>query len=363
MANPTFVAASSSLLGSSGTSIGITSPSTTAIGDLLLVAFTTFCSGTYAPTPSLPAGWANVQSKVNTGGGFTDLTYVASYVATAGGAQNFTFGANSIGTSSTGVDAVMVCVSGQNASTPIDGSALVEVASGNTITSPSVTATVANDLLFAFYFDLGNTSSAPSNPTGLTSAVALGDSYNGTGIRGSYVALTSSGASPTYTSTAADTVAPGVFLLGATVLVKGASGGGTTYNQSVSGTVTPTGTTTLAVRVVMALAGSLTLTAALAKRTSISLTGAVTAAGAIAKRAGKSLVGSVTGSGSLKRSTSTTFSGSTTPTGALSESAVLQKAVSGAITLSTTIATVLIHGGGAAKRAMTQIALFLGIRL
>ena len=267
-----------------------------------------------------------------------------------------------------GMTAVMLEVSGLDNTAPLDvnfTAAQISVPTtggAGTLTLTGTDAATGELAIAVIAFPYGNQTTTLTAPSGWTKDLAETNvsSYAGLGVAHQVQSGTSVSGNWGYSYPSGSYSG---YFRGFLVSYKPASGGGTTYNQSVSGTVTPTGATTLAVRVAMALAGSLTLTAALAKRTSISLTGAVTAAGAIAKRAGKSLAGSVTGSGSLKRSTSTALTGSTTPTGTLSETAVLQKAVSGAITLSTTIATVLIHGGGAAKRAMTQIALFLGIRL
>jgi hypothetical protein len=73
--------------------------------------------------------------------------------------------------------------------------------------------------------------------------------------------------------------------------------GGTTYNQSAAGTLTPAGATSK--RAAKVLAGTLTTAGALAKRAGKTLAGTLTTAGALTRRAAKVLAGTLTTAGTL----------------------------------------------------------------
>lgn len=343
-----------------------------AAGNLLVLLV---AGNQYGGSPvdfATPSGWSKASSYFNSSqiNGASYINDAIFYLPNASaGSHSVSISANG-GSSFQG--ALILCEFSGYTATPLDASSAggqTYTTSGTKTASTGNTAAVAqaSELVVGVMSmtDAGDTSNAAITdpPVGFTSLTVQQITNNTPYVAYEAAYLESTTLSGAQSVSWSYTSADASNGYSAAIATFKASGGGTAYNQSVSGTITPTGSTTLAVRVAMALAGSVTLTAALARRTAISLTGAVTAAGTIAKRAGKSLAGSVTGSGSLKRSTSTKLAGSTTPTGTLSETAVLQKSVSGAIALSTTIATVLIQGGGAAKRAMTQIALFLGIRL
>lgn len=126
------------------------------------------------------------------------------------------------------------------------------------------------------------------------------------------------------------------------------SASGTTYSQTVSGGITPTGalvnktTKVLAGAITpagalvktatKALTGSITPSGALATTKLVlkSLTGSITPTGALVKQATKILVGGITPSGALVKQASKVFAGSLTPAGALVKQA--GKVLTGAIT-------------------------------
>jgi len=247
VANPTY-RASTTAHNIGGLSLSISSPSSTAIGDVLTVVYTGRLLGTYSPTPVLPSGWTLLNQDIQTGNGYTVHTYTARFVATAAGAKSFTFSSSTTGNGGR-ANVALVCCYNQDSTTPIDDSQVAAVPNGTTATSPAATATVANDLILCVYVENGNTGAVPSLPSGLTSAVSYQDSTNATGIRVGYASLASSGTTPTYTSTFGTTVNPssGVFGTTFTVLVKAASTSGVSASaaqvdgadsQAASGTIT-----------------------------------------------------------------------------------------------------------------------------
>lgn len=106
--------------------------------------------------------------------------------------------------------------------------------------------------------------------------------------------------------------------------------GGTAYNQSVGGSVTPAGELTK--RTSKALAGSNTPAGALVKRTGKLLSSATTPAGTLIKRTARALAGALTPSGALVglRVIYVNLAGTVTPTGTLVKRT--SKGLSGALT-------------------------------
>lgn len=92
--------------------------------------------------------------------------------------------------------------------------------------------------------------------------------------------------------------------------------GGTTYQKSLSGAVTPSG--------------------ALARKTKKPVAGAVTPSGALARKANKTLAGSVSPSGALTRKPRKVFAGTATPSGTVSRKS--GKALSGSVSPSGSLA-------------------------
>lgn len=107
-----------------------------------------------------------------------------------------------------------------------------------------------------------------------------------------------------------------------------AGGGGTTYFQNVSGSLTPTGS--LIKQTNKVLAGGLTPAGSLFKQTSKTLTGGVTPAGALFKQTNKTFTGGLTPSGTLVKQTNKVLAGGLTPSGTLVRQT--EKALGGTVT-------------------------------
>lgn len=109
-----------------------------------------------------------------------------------------------------------------------------------------------------------------------------------------------------------------------------AGGGGTTYNQSASGTLTPAGAMTRQTNKVAA--GTLTTAGATVRSTAKSLAGTLTTAGAAIKQAAKSLAGTLSTSGALAtaRIYLAALTGTLTPAGTLAKQA--GKSMAGTLT-------------------------------
>lgn len=110
-----------------------------------------------------------------------------------------------------------------------------------------------------------------------------------------------------------------------------AGGGGTTYNQSVAGSITGAGALTK--RTAKVFTGSSTATGGIAKQTGKAVGGSATLSGAITRAVSKGVSGSINGAGSLVKSTLRAFSGSITPTGNSSTTIVFTQALAGSMTL------------------------------
>ena len=140
--------------------------------------------------------------------------------------------------------------------------------------------------------------------------------------------------------------------------------GGTTYNQSVSGSVTPSGAIVKqAARALTgavtpsgaalkstsrALAGAFTPAGAIAKQPAKSFTGAFTPAGALVRQPGKALAGSLASAGTLVRQAAKALAGAVTPTGSVTK--LTSRSLAGAVTPSGALAsirTVLLSLAGA----------------
>lgn len=136
---------------------------------------------------------------------------------------------------------------------------------------------------------------------------------------------TASGAQGTETCTGTAVSAWGEYI-GITVSW-GSAAGGTTYEQSVSGTVTPAGT------VVRQTAKTLTASTgpagALVRQANRILAGTITPTGTTAKTALLSMAGSLASSAALQRTTSKPVAGTVTPTGAITKQ--VSKTLAGAL--------------------------------
>ena len=123
------------------TSITVSKPSGVTTNDVLL-GMVSVRSG---PTITPPSGWTLVRSDVNG----TSLTQ-AVYRKVAGGSEPSSYSWTFDGPVSAVVGTI-VAYSGVNTGTPVDVSGGQANASSTSVTAPSVTTTVANDMVVGFF--------------------------------------------------------------------------------------------------------------------------------------------------------------------------------------------------------------------
>lgn len=111
----------------------------------------------------------------------------------------------------------------------------------------------------------------------------------------------------------------------------GLGGGGTEFQQAVSGSLTPTGDLNLAALFTLALSGSAPAAGALRRLVAKQFAGSTSAAGGINRHTGRRITGSMTATGARTNHTSKTTTGSATPSGASTLSIVFTQAVSGTV--------------------------------
>lgn len=157
------------------------------------------------------------------------------------------------------------------------------------------------------WLDLGPVGAWPFNQASATDAVP-DDSGNG-----------ATSATITGTTIVADPV--GFF---------GGGGGPTTYNQSVSGGLTPAGV--LVRRGGKTLAGALTPAGALVRQAQKRPAGALTPAGALARQAQKTFAGGLTPAATLARQTAKTAAGALTPAGTVATLKAALRTFTGSLT-------------------------------
>lgn len=112
--------------------------------------------------------------------------------------------------------------------------------------------------------------------------------------------------------------------------VRPATGGGTTYNQSVSGGITPAGA--LVRQDNKVLAGGATPGGTLNRSTAKRPSGGLTPAGAVTRQAGKPLIGAATPTGAVAKQIGKSASGTLTPAGSLVTLKAVVRAFAGSLT-------------------------------
>lgn len=193
--------------------------------------------------------------------------------------------------------------------------------SNTTVVSNAITTSVANCLRVSIIADTGD-----HTPVGTLTNHTLVATYAGTSaatISLQYKALPTAVSDGTESATQTGSIwTCHTFAIAPT--------GGTTYNSSPSGSVTPTGAVVR--QTVKKPAGSVTPTGAVIRQTVKKVAGSLTPSGALttARVYLKSLAGSLTPAGALIRSTTKKVAGSLTPTGAAIKQA--GKALAGSIT-------------------------------
>ncbi|OYW84522.1 hypothetical protein B7Z17_03955, partial [Candidatus Saccharibacteria bacterium 32-49-10] len=234
----------SSSAGNAGaTTVGIAMPTGVVQNDVMVAAIT-FQGGT-GVTVTPPTGWNLVQRQDST----TTLGQALYWkLAAAGESGTYTWTLSK----SRKASGVIMAYSGVNTASPIDISGGQANASSATITAPSVTTTVANDMLVGFFGE--NAGTAFTATTLGTSIVASGFSTGTgkqvlTGTGGAYALQAAIGASGTKTATTGTTAAVNIGQLvalkpGGTSLTLNKPAG-TAQNDVLVAALTTTGSTTI----------------------------------------------------------------------------------------------------------------------
>jgi len=246
------------------------------------------------------AGTASVYSKQNTSTSIATITATLSASSNAGTLKTFEF-------------------TGAPTSSVVDAAVSDGTASDYDTCFGALTTSSANCSIVACGVQYGGQGSTPDS--GFTND-AYGNAY------GAYQVvehLTDAGAATSrnicFGGTASSTYYGAAM---AAVAYKTSGGGGTTYNQSASGSITVSGL--------------------VVKQTNKTPTGSITPAGAIVKSTLRKLVGSITGAGAIVRSTARNLAGSITGSGAVQSAAAFFKSVGGSITAAGALVTELIEG-------------------
>lgn len=193
----------------------------------------------------------------------------------------------------------------------------------STSTDPSVTLSLGGRTCFcAIGFSSGQNAVTGITPlTGWTSR--LEDDFGGqTDAVYTYDTVSTADVTAGWTQASEDAVAIAIAI--------SEVAGGTTYNQSASGTVTPAGTVTKSTST--AKAGSITPAGALSKLANKVFAGTLSTSGSATKQTGKGITGTLPPTGSLNELTSKALVGVLTTAGTISKQA--SKVISGTVTTS-----------------------------
>ena len=309
----------------------------------LLASATHGSTTTSEPAATWPsASWVTHLISSPAGGGKTEVGVLPG-ASVAAGSQSCTV----TGLAGTYWVGSMEEWAGITPSAPVDLVLAATTASGSTgsitPTGTPDTTTVANELLYSVcgndpYENSGTITD--TQPTGYTQLWQETDANNYATGCGAYKVLTA-------ITTVADTWTAGLDGNAITISLKGASGG-TTYNQSVSGSITAAGS--LQRQVNKATAGSITAAGSLQVQSAHAqmIAGSIVPTGSLLKRTSRGLSGTITAAGSLAKRTARSLTGSMTPAGALATMSVISKAIAGTITAAGSLATSLIPAPTAA---------------
>ena len=183
-------------------SITINRPAGTVSGSLLLAQIAV--RGGTTQTITAPAGWTLVPTngRVNSGVTLAQAIYYRIAGAAEPASYQWTFSSSA---RSTGI---ILRYSGTHATTPINVSDGLAAGSGTVITAPTVTTTVANTRLVAF-FSHANSAGSLTTPAGMTSRSNgnSGGGVNGIKRRATDQAIAAIGATGNKTSTASNSAA------------------------------------------------------------------------------------------------------------------------------------------------------------
>lgn len=202
------------------------------------------------------------------------------------------------------------------------GTAVATDATNGTAT-PAVSMTTQNNDQLGWFTGTDWSGGTWTPSTGWTEQMDSGDGV----VTLNTKTLTTAGGTGSVSATCTGSDKRGA-LLGS--LLSTALGGGTTYNQSASGGITPTGA--LARQAGKLAAGGITPAAALVRQAQKRLTGNLAPAGALVRAAAKVLGGVLTPAGVLVRRTAKAFGGALTPAGAAATLKAAIRSFSGSIT-------------------------------
>ena len=177
-------------------SLTVNKPTALATGDVLL-ALVADRGGNTTTVSSVPAGWSQILAVDDAANlGMNLYRKVVSNAATE--ATSYTWGLSG----SVRAHAVIVVFRGVDTTTPINVSGSQINGASSTYTAPSVTTTVANTMLVAF-FGATNGGATVAAPTGMTEAFDSGTSAgpNGLVIESAYAIQAATGATGARTST------------------------------------------------------------------------------------------------------------------------------------------------------------------
>lgn len=288
--------------GSNSTTLVINTP-THSDGDVIYVVWVT--DGDSATASISGSGWTTLegpQDIPSSLGATAGVLYVWYKTASSEGADY---------TITTSVSerslAIAFAVAGDNG---IDAEATYASGSDTSAEVGDVTTTVADTLRISVVVSVGV--KTVSTMTGHT--LLATHSYTSAGtISVQHKTLASSGTDTGETATL------GATYWGSYAWAIAPVGGGTTYNQSAAGSLTPTGA--ISRRVNKTVAGVLTPAGAIIRQAAKTVAGVLTPTGAVLKQAAKVLAGALTPSGALSTQQITVYfqsvAGSFTPSGAL----------------------------------------------
>lgn len=295
-----------------GTSITATYPSATTAGNTLIGRVTT-----NDPSFSVPSGWTSAVVSDNVGDGDTTGIFYKIADGTETTVTPTAFAGN---TKHLRIEEW----SGLSA-TPLDVTAASTTSAGVTTKDTGTTGTIGstNALIVTALAVRANISA--ESATAPFSVDSVGDGTF-SAIFSSAIVSSNASQTPTNSWTTAGTA------WGCTaVFLAAAGGGGTTFNQAVSGTITAAGS--LVKQTLKKVAGTTTLSGSVIKQTLKRVVGSTTLSGVLNKFTTKTLSSAITLSSSLNKLTSRTLTGTTTIVGTLTQSIVFTIALSGAITL------------------------------
>ena len=153
-------------------------------------------------------------------------------------------------------------------------------------------------------------------------------------------------------------------LEGTSVPTNNAFSKATTKTPALTGSITPSGTVSATSVFTQLAQGSITLSGAISKLILKGLTGSSTPTGAISKLTYRTLVGSLTAFGNIAKRIDRTITGSITPSGFLAQSYTTSKALAGSITTTGAVATLFIVASASAAidSSLTFLRRFIGRR-